>query len=197
VSIPQSYRSGFNHPDAATLEIPVPRQARPATRPQPRLEAPVRPRRRWTWVVGGLALGLVVSSAGLLAAAYVGFIALDPTTTARFVPTAAPSPVAPTPQTPPVEAVPAAAPTAADATSGPRTRVGDGMWKVGDDIEPGRYTTAGADGSSCYYARLKSTDGRVGDIIDIEVTNGPATVVIRPTDGYFKTAYCSTWTKVA
>jgi hypothetical protein len=82
------------------------------------------------------------------------------------------------------------------AGSGPRTSVGDGTWRVGEDIAPGKYATAGPDGSSCYYARLKSNDGGVGDIIDIKVTNGPADVVIRPTDGYFKTAYCSTWNKV-
>jgi len=184
VSIPQSYRSGPSRADTSTLEIPLPRGAE-------RKQVCPRARRRWTWAACGLVLGVFVSSAGVVGAAYAGVIAPGPAGAGGFVVTAVPPRTVA--ETSPTDAP---APPDADAASGPRTSVGDGTWKVGEDIAPGRYTTAGADGSSCYYARLKSNDGSVGDVIDIKVTNGPASVVVRPTDGYLKTAYCRTWNRV-
>jgi hypothetical protein len=197
VSIPQSYRSRPSRGELDTTEIPVQRQVPPAPRQQPASGVPVRSRRGRAWAAGGLALGLVVvGAAGVLAIANASLLASGPVTAGRLVAIAAPPRVVSASGTSPSRAAAVTAAPDAKAGSGPRTSVGDGTWKVGDDVAPGTYTTAGPDGSSCYYARLRNHDGGVGDIIDLEVTNGPASVVIRPTDGYFKTTHCSTWNRI-
>ncbi|WP_051343141.1 hypothetical protein [Pseudonocardia spinosispora] len=76
---------------------------------------------------------------------------------------------------------------------------GGGRFQVGTDLEPGTYQTSGPDDTSstgCYYARLKSGDGSLDDILDNYVSQGPMTVVIPRTDGFFQTTGCDAWTKV-
>jgi hypothetical protein len=76
---------------------------------------------------------------------------------------------------------------------------GGGRLRVGQDLVPGTYQTSGPDGSTstgCYYARLKKGDGSLGDILDNYVSQGPMTVTVQKSDGYFETSGCSTWTKV-
>jgi hypothetical protein len=84
----------------------------------------------------------------------------------------------------------------ASAASGPATTIDEGVYEVGVDITPGKYKTSGTDSYGCYYARLKTGDGSLGDIINNNITQGPATVTIKESDGYFETKGCETWTKV-
>ncbi|MEV0523066.1 hypothetical protein AB0I66_06535 [Streptomyces sp. NPDC050439] len=76
---------------------------------------------------------------------------------------------------------------------------GDGTFVVGTEAKPGTYRTAGpADDviDNCYWARLKSTSGDVGDIIANGNTKGPATVTISPGDKAFQTTGCTDWKRV-
>lgn len=91
----------------------------------------------------------------------------------------------------------AAEPTAAAEQAGPRTSFSAGTYEVGSDIEPGKYKTTGPDsGPSCYWARLKDTDGDFDSIIANGNAEGQTTVTISKTDGAFQTGDC-TWTKSA
>lgn len=73
------------------------------------------------------------------------------------------------------------------------TRVGGtGVYLVGVDIPPGTYWTAGSDG--CYWARLSDTSGAPDAVIANDITAGPTTVTIQPTDGVFETRGCAVWT---
>lgn len=87
--------------------------------------------------------------------------------------------------------VPAPAPVA----PAPGTIPGSGTFMVGSDIEPGTYKTGGPESFGCYYARLKDTTGDFGSIINNNVSQGPATVTIKASDGAFETSGCQTWTK--
>lgn len=72
------------------------------------------------------------------------------------------------------------------------------MLVVGVDIQPGTYRTTGPITSvdKCYWARLNSTGGDVGDVIAAGLPPGPASVTILATDKGFQTAGCAEWTKV-
>lgn len=74
--------------------------------------------------------------------------------------------------------------------------IGEGTFEVGTDVKPGKYKSAGPSGAGCYYARLKNNDGALGDILDNNISNGPSTVTIKESDGYFETNGCQTWRKV-
>ena len=66
-------------------------------------------------------------------------------------------------------------------------------------MQPGKYKTAGPSDDNaigqCYYARHKTGDGSLGDIIDNNLTEGGATVTIKPSDGMFETTGCQPWVK--
>lgn len=156
------------------------------TYPQPpRSHPPIEPRKRrtWPWIVGGALGGLILIVA--IAAACAPTVP-TPNYPARSV----------TPATVPAIAVPPpppAPPATPAAPAGPRTTFGEGTWEVGVDIAPGKYKTTGTSGYGCYYARLKTGDGSMGDIIDNNISQGPATVTIKSTDGYFETNGCDSW----
>jgi hypothetical protein len=62
---------------------------------------------------------------------------------------------------------------------------------------PGKYKASGPDGSNfggCYYGRLKSNDGSVGDILGNNISQGPSVFTLKPTDGYIQINGC-TFTK--
>jgi hypothetical protein len=65
---------------------------------------------------------------------------------------------------------------------------GDGIYKVGSDLQPGTYKTAGASG--CYYAILNSTD--TSDIADNNNIDGPAFVTVR-SGQYLESSRCDDW----
>jgi hypothetical protein len=62
-------------------------------------------------------------------------------------------------------------------------------------IAAGKYKTTGPDGPNCYYAGLKTGDGSMGDILDNNNSNGPVTVAIKESDGYFETQGCADWAR--
>jgi hypothetical protein len=82
-------------------------------------------------------------------------------------------------------------------TSAPRVAVameGDGTYEVGVDVKPGTYVSAKPDSGTCYWARLKGTDG-IGGIIDNDLSSGRTVVTIKKSDKFFETKGCSDWTK--
>ncbi|MFD9519417.1 hypothetical protein [Streptomyces sp. NPDC059979] len=72
-----------------------------------------------------------------------------------------------------------------------------GMLKVGTDIAPGTYKSAGPaeEGGGCYWERAKSAGHDVDSIIANENPTGPAVVTIAAGDAYFKTTGCADWKK--
>ncbi|MCU1653468.1 MAG: putative secreted protein [Pseudonocardia sp.] len=76
---------------------------------------------------------------------------------------------------------------------------GDGTYVVGTDIQAGSYRTTGPARSvipNCYWTRNSDTSGELSSIIASDITQGPTTVTIKPTDGAFHTSGCQPWTKV-
>jgi hypothetical protein len=72
----------------------------------------------------------------------------------------------------------------------------DGTYRVGIDILPGTYHTAGqrpGGESDCYWARLSSLNST--DIITNDISTGPQSVTILPKDTAFLTHSCQTWQK--
>ncbi|WP_330296739.1 hypothetical protein [Streptomyces sp. NBC_00503] len=72
-----------------------------------------------------------------------------------------------------------------------------GTLKVGVDIAPGTYKSAGSTegGTGCYWERTKDASGSTDSIIANENPTGQAVVTIAPGDGYFKTQDCQDWKK--
>ncbi|WP_407838871.1 hypothetical protein ACE1OC_24820 [Streptomyces sp. DSM 116496] len=72
-----------------------------------------------------------------------------------------------------------------------------GMLKVGVDVAPGTYKSAGSteDGTGCYWERTKDASGSVDTIIANENPEGQAVVTIEAGDGFFTTVDCQDWKK--
>ncbi|HZE40772.1 MAG TPA: hypothetical protein VE172_18375 [Stackebrandtia sp.] len=75
---------------------------------------------------------------------------------------------------------------------------GDGMFLIGEDIDPGEYATRVPKSSGlCYWERLKGTNGDFDDII----ANGTASpgekvrVTVEKSDRAFSTTGCGSWDK--
>jgi hypothetical protein len=64
---------------------------------------------------------------------------------------------------------------------------------VGDDIQPGTYRAAKPD-AGCYWERLKAFDGKTTSIIANGIATGPVVVTILPSDKWFSSDGCGTWT---
>ena len=72
----------------------------------------------------------------------------------------------------------------------------DGTYRVGIDIVPGTYRTAGPrphGESDCYWARLDRLDP--DHIINNEISTDPQVVTIQPSDAAFLTHSCQPWQK--
>ena len=72
----------------------------------------------------------------------------------------------------------------------------DGTYRVGTDIVPGTYRSAGPSpegASDCYWARLNSLNET--HIIDSNISTGPQLVMIQPSDTAFLTHSCQPWHK--
>lgn len=87
----------------------------------------------------------------------------------------------------------------ADAAAGgynvnAKTSFGDGVWRVGEEIQPGTYRAPG--GGSCYWERLSGFSGSFGDIITNDFGTSNTTVTISSTDAGFSTDDCGTWEKI-
>lgn len=97
------------------------------------------------------------------------------------------SPASPTPTSP--GATPTPAPAGAPKTSMDQ----DGTYKVGVDIVPGNYATAGpVEGGTCYWKRVGGPDGKT--TLDNGLTKKPQVQQIDPGDATFKTDGCQPWT---
>ena len=87
--------------------------------------------------------------------------------------------------------------TAPPPPSAPKTTMEtDGTYRVGSDIVPGTYRSAGASpegASDCYWARLNSLNET--HIIDSNISTGPQVVMIQPSDTAFLTRSCQPWQK--
>lgn len=71
--------------------------------------------------------------------------------------------------------------TAAPAqNTGPLTSgITDGMYHVGEDIEPGTYKSAGGDGRPCFWARYKNGSSEFANVITSNLNDGPARVTVK------------------
>ncbi len=85
-----------------------------------------------------------------------------------------------------------AAAVEASPPSGPLTTFGDGKWEIGVDIAEGKYKTTGPASGSICYADTENDAGKIGQQ---EVAQGPVTMTIKKSDGYFKTSGCAEWKK--
>ncbi|MFF7974135.1 hypothetical protein [Streptomyces sp. NPDC007905] len=72
-----------------------------------------------------------------------------------------------------------------------------GMFKVGADIAPGTYKSAGNSDDSCSWERTKDAEHGLDSITANDNMTGTAVVTIRATDAYFKTTGCGDWKKTA
>ena len=87
--------------------------------------------------------------------------------------------------------------TAPPPPSAPKTTMEtDGTYRVGTDIVPGTYRSAGPSpegASDCYWARLNSLNET--HIIDSNISTGPQVVMIQSSDTAFLTHSCQPWHK--
>lgn len=160
--------------------------------PPPWLAAPSQKEsrgRRIVVITGWVALGLLF---GLL----LGSIAAQTGPQPINSPNTTPDSAWPTPPAPePAPAVPLH-PATEEATE--PEGITEGLWIVGEEIEPGTYVTDGpAPGlvRSCYWARLSGTSGELGDIIANHIGTGRMTVTVKPGDVAFESRGCQPWTR--
>jgi hypothetical protein len=87
-------------------------------------------------------------------------------------------------------------PVTAAKTGAPKTGMaGDGMYKVGVDIQPGTYKSTGNADDSCYWERSKDALHGVDSITANDNVSGTGIVTIAAGDAYFKSTGCTDWHK--
>jgi hypothetical protein len=70
--------------------------------------------------------------------------------------------------------------------------IGNGVFEVGEDVDPGTYATEGSDDPDLPCTYRVSEDDEGDEIIISEVSDGPGTVTLE--DGqYFTSEYCQLW----
>jgi hypothetical protein len=77
---------------------------------------------------------------------------------------------------------------------------GDGIWVVGEDIQPGTYRSDVPAGELCYWERLSGFGGDIlEDVITNDLVEGPqqAIVEIQESDAGFNSDDCGTWTLIS
>ena len=110
------------------------------------------------------------------------------TVTAPAVTVTAPAPAAVTVTAPAAPAAPAAPPP------GPGASVGDGVFVVGQDMQPGTYRVSAAVTDGCYWAILK-TGSNGSDIVQNDLPKGGFPQVTVKAGQDFKSERCGTWVK--
>ncbi|WP_282692855.1 hypothetical protein [Streptomyces sp. CC208A] len=85
----------------------------------------------------------------------------------------------------------------ATGTPGSALKGDGGMFKVGVDVAPGTYKSAGNEDAECYWERSKDAGHGVDAILANDNVTGTAIVKITATDGYFKSVGCGDWTKTS
>jgi hypothetical protein len=101
--------------------------------------------------------------------------------------------VTPAPETV-VETAPPAAPAPAAPADG---TIGEGVWRVGEDVDPGTYRTTGPDSSGldlCYWSRSSDSSGDFDSIIANSILNGPGVVTIESGE-VFTSNGCQPWSR--
>ncbi len=79
-------------------------------------------------------------------------------------------------------------------SSGGTDTIGNGVFEVGDDVQPGTYESDGPDDPEISCTYRVSTDEDGNDIVSSEVTEGPGTVTLEEGQ-FFTSQYCLTWTQ--
>ena len=74
----------------------------------------------------------------------------------------------------------------------PRSEVGDGAWRVGIDIEAGRWSSS-RDATGCYWERLSGFGGDPDERVTFGVVDGGITIDIIESDVGFASSGCGTW----
>lgn len=82
----------------------------------------------------------------------------------------------------------------AKATAKKVTQWGDGVYKVGKEIQPGQYETKGND-SGCMWERLKGTSGDLSDVLANDIVTGPGKMTVKSGDKYIKFSLGCAWRK--
>ena len=80
------------------------------------------------------------------------------------------------------------------STQVPIPGFGDGVWRVGRDIEPGTYRSPGLD--LCYWERLSGFSGTSDDLITNGIGDFEMIVTIKETDRGFLSDGCHWWTLI-
>lgn len=114
-----------------------------------------------------------------------------PLATREPTPTPTPKPPTPTPNPKPPTPTPKP-PTPTPTPSGPPVAFKDGTLRVGQNIQPGTYTTV-SQIKSCYWERLRGFTGSFDEIIANDNPEGVGIVTIAPTDAGFKSVGCGGW----
>jgi septal ring factor EnvC (AmiA/AmiB activator) len=73
---------------------------------------------------------------------------------------------------------------------------GDGRFRVGSDVQPGVYQAETPTSGNCYWARLGSDTGELGDIIDNGNVAGPVTITVGAGDALLELSGCEEFHKV-
>lgn len=77
-----------------------------------------------------------------------------------------------------------------------RTKITDGIWIVGVDVQPGTYRTQNP-GGDCYWERMRDFAQGLNSIIANGLPSGVSAIVeIRSSDAGYTSQRCGTWTKV-
>ena len=75
----------------------------------------------------------------------------------------------------------------------PAAAFGDGTYRLANGFPPGTYRTL-ASAEGCYWERLRGFSGHPSDIIANDISTGPMTVTVEPTDAGFRVSRCGIWT---
>jgi hypothetical protein len=79
-------------------------------------------------------------------------------------------------------------------TPAPPSTVGDGIWVVRDEMQPGLWSATFT--TSCYWARLSGFSGEIDDILANANPTGSAIVRIETSDVGFISTRCGNWSKI-
>lgn len=148
----------------------------------PAAPPPARKRRKWPWVVGAIVLLFVI----------IGIASGGKDSTSSTTSAAAPAATAAaTPGAKAAAPVTTEAP-AAPAAEGPVKTFGNGTFRVGTDIVPGRYRSPGPEDSIapiCYWDLTNDA----GKIIDQGVSNDGPSIATLKKGLLFKSSGCQDW----
>jgi hypothetical protein len=141
-----------------------------------------KPKRRWPWVLIGLAVLLVLGCVGMgaiLAGAGPSNNGIDVY------------------DTPSIQAVPNTGARPTVAKPKPEQTIREGDWVVGEDVPPGRYRTPGAKKSIitlCTWTVAPNEDAEPQDFGTSDKTDEPGRVTLKK-GNVFETSGCQDWVR--